>query len=93
MPRRDTRIAGEFDEHENNQEALMEITTEQIESARCGNVVRIQTEFGEFVLLKAEMYDLLARLSYDDFDARASYPAVLRAWDAEGSPNDATDYQ
>jgi hypothetical protein len=55
--------------------------------------VRIQTEFGEFVLLKAEMYDLLARLSYDDFDARASYPAVLRAWDAEGSPNDATDYQ
>ena len=71
----------------------MELTKEQIESAQKGKVVRVQTDQGEIVIVKAEIYDQLAGLVYDELDPREAYPAVLKAWDAEGSPDDETAYQ
>jgi hypothetical protein len=71
----------------------MELTKEQIESAQKGEVVRVQTDSGEIVVVKAEVYDKLVGLVYDELDPRDTYPAVLKAWDAEGSPDDATAYQ
>lgn len=71
----------------------MELTKEQIESAQEGEAVRVSTEKGEFVVVKAEIYDKLAGLVYDELDPRETYSAVLKAWDADGSPDDATAYQ
>ena len=71
----------------------MELTKEQIESAQKGEVVRVHSDSGEIVIVKAELYDKLAGLMYDDLDPRDTYPAVLKAWDAEGSPDDETAYQ
>ena len=69
----------------------MNITKEQIESAQKGKAVRIPTDSGELVILSAEMYDRVAILLSDD--PRETYSAALKAWDAEGSPDDATAYQ
>ena len=69
----------------------MNITNEQIESARQGEVVRVSTNSGELVILNAEKYDRIAGLLSDD--PREAYQSVLNAWDAEGSPDDAVTYQ
>lgn len=71
----------------------MELTPEQIRSAQQGDIVRVNTENGELVIVKAEVYDKLAGLIYDELDPRETYPAVLKAWDAEGRPEDGTAYQ
>jgi hypothetical protein len=69
----------------------MIITNEQIDSARKGQVVRVSTDSGELVILNADLYDRIAGLLSDD--PREAYQSVLNAWDAEGSPEDATTYQ
>jgi hypothetical protein len=69
----------------------MNITTEQIDLALKGQAVRVSTDFGELVILNAETYDRIAGLLTDD--PREAYQSVLSAWDAEGSPDDATTYQ
>jgi len=69
----------------------MIITNQQIDSARSGQVVRVSTDAGELVILNADVYDRIASLLSND--PREAYPSVLNAWDAEGSPDDATTYQ
>lgn len=72
-------------------EETMIITNEQLDLARNGQVVRVSTDSGELVILNAATYDKIARLVTDD--PRDAYQSVLSAWDAEGSPDDATIYQ
>lgn len=70
---------------------MMIITNQQIDSARNGQVVRVSTDAGELVLLNADIYDRIASLLSSD--PRETYPSILKAWDAEGRPDDATTYQ
>jgi len=69
----------------------MIITNQQIDSARNGHVVRVSTGAGELVIMNADIYDQIASVLAND--PREAYPSVLNAWDAEGSPDDATTYQ
>jgi len=70
---------------------LMIFTNQQIDSARNGHVVRVATDSGELVILSADLYDRIARVISDD--PRETYQSILSAWDAAGSPEDATAYQ
>ena len=69
----------------------MIITNQQIDSARNGHIVRVATDSGELVILSADLYDRIARVISDD--PRETYQSILSAWDAAGSPEDATAYQ
>ena len=69
----------------------MNISNEQIDSVHKGQALRVSTDSGELVILNAETYDRILGLL--NHDPRETYQAVLGAWDAEGSPDDATTYQ
>lgn len=75
----------------------MNLSSEQVEAIREGEPVRVTSdEVGTVcVVLRADVYDRVKNLIYDDseMDPREAYPAVLRAWDEEGCPEDAELYR
>ena len=74
----------------------MNLTNEQIAAVKGGEPVTVEfPEIGaECVLLRADVFAKVKNLIYDDStaDPREHYEATLRAWDAEGSPQDADYY-
>ena len=49
----------------------------------------------ECVVLRADLYDRVKRIieyNDDEMKPEEAYPAILEAWDSEGSPQDAEDY-
>lgn len=70
----------------------MNLTEQQQQAVEHGEAVRVQTETGTIVVVKAEVYDRIIGLLYDEGAPEDAYPAVLEAWDSVGSPDDATDY-
>jgi hypothetical protein len=69
----------------------MNISDEQIDSARNGHVVRVATDAGELVILSSRLYEQITSARTND--PRETYRSVLNAWDAEGTPEDATAYK
>ena len=73
----------------------MTLTTELLQAAEKGPVT-VKAGGREYVVLSREIYDQVKQVrDYDDseMNPRAAYPAVLKAWDAQGAPEDATDYE
>jgi hypothetical protein len=73
----------------------MNLSSEQLQALEDGSAVPVVVEGREYVMVSREVYDRVKRvIDYDDSeDVRETYPAVLKAWDAYGSPEDATLYQ
>jgi hypothetical protein len=72
-------------------EELMNLTTEQKKAIDHGEAVPFTVEGRECVLMSREVYDRVKQVL--DLDPRETYPAAIKAWDAYGSPLDATLYQ
>jgi hypothetical protein len=73
-------------------EISMHLTIEQKQAIDDGEAVRVQTDAGALVVVKAEVYDMLVGMFSQETEPQEAYPAVLEAWDSVGSPDDATDY-
>ena len=73
----------------------MHLTPEQFQALQDGSAVPVIVEGREYVMVTREVYDRVKRvIEYDESeDPRITYPAVLKAWDAHGSVDDATLYQ
>jgi hypothetical protein len=73
----------------------MNLSPEQLQALEHGSCVPVVVQGREYVMLSREVYERVKRvLEYDDSESpRETYPAVLKAWDAYGSPDDATLYQ
>lgn len=74
----------------------MNLTTEQLQAIEKGDPVHIEIHGKLCVILQEQVYDRVKNiLEYDDseMDPREAYPAMLKAWDSQGCPEDATDYQ
>jgi hypothetical protein len=73
----------------------MDLTKEEHQAIASTGNVRVTVDGVACVLVRADLFDkvcnLLAVQNADD--PRGSYPAVLRTWDAAGSPLDAEIYQ
>jgi hypothetical protein len=70
----------------------MNLSPQQIEALDHGEAVPVVIEGRKCVMVMQEVYDRVKRV-IDDTDPRDTYPAVIKAWDAYGSPDDATLYQ
>ena len=72
----------------------MTLTSEQAVAVKEGEPVTVMPpEVGaECVLVRA---DVFAQLRYlvDEFNPRDAYPAILKAWDSAGSPEDGDLYR
>ena len=71
----------------------MELTTEQLQTAKEGAVVEVTANGHTFVLLSQNVYNRVKQvMDYDDseMDPREAYPAVMKAWNA--TPEDDTLY-
>jgi hypothetical protein len=74
----------------------MTFTNEQRRAVEASGTVPMTIDGIECVVLRADVYDRVKRtLAYDDseMEPEKAYPAVLEAWDSEGSPQDAEDYK
>jgi hypothetical protein len=73
----------------------MTLTSEQKQALQRGEVVETTVDGMACVLLSREVFGRLQKLHYDDseMDPREAYPSILKAWDSQGCPEDATDYQ
>ncbi len=72
----------------------MHLTIEQQQAIDHGQAVWLLVEGRECVLLSRELYDHVKRVfDQTETDPRETYPSVIQAWDAYGSPEDATLYQ
>jgi hypothetical protein len=60
----------------------MNVTAEQLESLKHGEAVPVDVEHEQCVLILKETYEEMKRFLEDP---RHSYPAVLKAWDDNGS--------
>ena len=67
----------------------MNLTTEQLQTAETGPVV-VEIEGKRYVVLNEDIYN---RVRDAVENLRATYPAALEAWDADGSPEDETLYR
>ena len=73
-------------------EAAMNLTSEQLQALDHGEAVPVVVEGRRCVMVIEEVYGRIKRV-VEDADPRETYPAVLKAWDAVGSPDDAILYQ
>ena len=82
---------GPDDEDNWGMEELMNLTSEQKQAIDHGQAVPLTVEGRDCVLISRDVYDRVKRVI--DEDPRETYPAAIKAWDAYGSPEDATLYQ
>ncbi|MDZ4686979.1 MAG: hypothetical protein SH850_18035 [Planctomycetaceae bacterium] len=74
----------------------MNLTAAQIEAIKDGEPVRVTSpEIGTAcVVLRADVFDRVQRVvDYGDMPPEEAYPALLEAWDADGSPQDAENFR
>lgn len=73
----------------------MRLNNAQREALEQGEAVAVTVGQTECVILRKDVYERVKAVLFDDgeMDPCAAYPAVLRAWDSVGSPEDATLYQ
>ncbi len=73
----------------------MTLTGEQVTAIKDGTPVTLTpAEVGEpCVVLRADVYERLKTVMMEEDDPRVHYAATLKAWDAEGSPNDGELYR
>jgi hypothetical protein len=74
----------------------MTFTKEQREAVESVGTVEITIDGIPCVVLRADIYERVKGIvDYDDseMDPDEFLPAVLEAWDASGSPQDAEDYK
>lgn len=69
----------------------MTLTADEKQALALGKAVPITIEGSRCVLLRADVYEQAQRTRGDTNPAEI-YPAVLNAWDADGSPEDAEAY-
>ncbi|HCS53904.1 hypothetical protein [Rubinisphaera sp.] len=69
----------------------MNLTGEQIQALAEGLTIPLVVEGREYVMVSREVYERVKQVLEDD--PRSTYPAAMKAWDAEGSPEDETLYQ
>ena len=69
----------------------MNLSPEQIQALDDGEAVPVVVDGRECMVLVRELYDRVRKVIEPDL--REIYPAVVKAWDAYGSPDDATLYQ
>jgi hypothetical protein len=72
---------------------VMTLSAEQIQAVKEGAPVTVTPpEVGDVcVLVRADVYALSHMM--DEIDPRVAYPAVLKAWDSVGSPEDGELYR
>jgi hypothetical protein len=61
----------------------MQLTKEQLEAARSGETVRLQTAGAELVVVRADLFDRLQGLAYDAGSWTDQEMALLAAEDAD----------
>lgn len=74
----------------------MTFTIQQREAVETGGTLPIKIDGIDCVVVRADVFDRLKKvIQYDDRELQPEqfYPAVIEAWDSEGSPRDAEDYR
>ena len=75
----------------------MVLTNEQVQALKGGEPVTLSPpEVGyECVLVRADVFQRVQQLVLhpEEFDPRDVYPAILKAWDSVGSPDDGEPYR
>jgi hypothetical protein len=71
----------------------MTLTQQQKVAVEQGQAVPVVIDGAQCVIVLEEVYERVKRLIDDESVAEEAYPAVLAAWDAVGSPQDAEDYR
>ena len=73
----------------------MTFTVQQREAVETGGTVPINIDGIDCVVVRADIFNQLKKVvEYDDRELQPEqfYPAVVEAWDSDGSPQDAKDY-
>ena len=70
----------------------MTLTSAQADAVRQGEVVPVVIDGVRCVLLLEDVYERVKRVIHTELDPQEAYPAILEAWDAVGSAQDAEDY-
>lgn len=70
----------------------MNLTEQEQQAIEHGKAVPVLVGRTECVVIRRDVFDRV-RSVIDEDDPRQMYPAVLRAWDSVGSPDDAMLYQ
>ncbi|MEX0714949.1 MAG: hypothetical protein WD066_00100 [Planctomycetaceae bacterium] len=73
----------------------MELTREQHEAVEKGERVRVEIDGLDCAVVRWDIFETAQRIlgHADDDDPRATYPAILRAWDADDRPGDYDVYR
>jgi hypothetical protein len=74
----------------------MTFTPEQRQAVEANGTVPMTIDGIDCVVLRADLYQRVKQaIDYEDSDLEPekAYPAILEAWDSEGSPQDAEDYK
>ena len=71
----------------------MELTAEQLQTIENGEVVHVEVNGMSCVLVQEDVYNRVHAVFDDDLDPRETYAAVLKAWDMDGSAEDAELYK
>ena len=70
----------------------MTLTQQQKQAVEQGQAVPVVIDGAQCVVVLEEVYQRFHRVLDEETDPQRSYAAVLSAWDAVGSPDDAEDY-
>jgi hypothetical protein len=71
---------------------MVQLSPEQLESAKQGQPVRLHSDEVDFVVLRADVYERLRALLDKDFAPTDAYPAIDRAFAEDWNDPKMDDY-